>query len=331
MINAGETSAVQVNNVAPTIVLDPVEAIDENGIATLTGTITDPGTLDTFTVDINWGDSSLIQTFTYAAGTTSFTATHQYLDDNPSETPQDSYTISASVTDDDGGTDALLNTASNPLSGGIGVGDFNWPFHRFEVTTSDTHINTVGGHFSGLGIDMDVFAAIVQLSGANDNPDALNLTGTDVLATTLIPLTTSPGLYTGDMNLTLQPGWYALQFGTGAFGAQATANLGFSPSLTYHTTDLVPSQPVVVAIQNGHPTFITERLSVQGSTARFVINAGETSAVQVNNVAPTIVLDPVEAIDENGIATLTGTITDPGTLDTFTVDINWGDSSLIQT
>src|SRR2546426_2763388 len=39
-------------------------------------------------------------------GNWSFSATHQYLDDNPSGTASDTYTISVSVTDDDTGTDS---------------------------------------------------------------------------------------------------------------------------------------------------------------------------------------------------------------------------------
>ena len=43
------------------------------------------------------------------------------------------------------------------------------------------------------------------------------------------------------------------------------------------------------------------------------------TSILVKNVAPTLTLDPVLMIDENGVATLTGTIADPGTLDTFTL------------
>jgi hypothetical protein len=32
--------------------------INENGTATLTGTITDPGTKDTFTLTVNWGEGA---------------------------------------------------------------------------------------------------------------------------------------------------------------------------------------------------------------------------------------------------------------------------------
>ena len=101
------TTTVTVDNVAPTLVLNAVTAIIENGVATLTGIITDPGTQDTFTLSINWGDPlspNDVETYTFAAsatGTQSFTLTHRYLDDNVTGTASDTYTISASLQDKD--------------------------------------------------------------------------------------------------------------------------------------------------------------------------------------------------------------------------------------
>ena len=71
-------------------------------MVTLSGNIVDPGTLDTFSLVVNWGEGAA-QTFTYAAGTTSFSETHRYLDDNPTATPQDFYNIGLTLTDDDTG------------------------------------------------------------------------------------------------------------------------------------------------------------------------------------------------------------------------------------
>src|SRR5262249_18635613 len=71
---------VTVSNVAPTLALDPVAAVDEGGVATLSGTFADPGTLDTFTLTVNWGDGSAAQTVALAAGVRGFTLSHQYLD-----------------------------------------------------------------------------------------------------------------------------------------------------------------------------------------------------------------------------------------------------------
>jgi hypothetical protein len=154
------TADVTITNVAPTLVLNPVLAIDENGVATLTGTISDPGTLDTFTLTVNWGDPLSPgddETYTFAAsaaGTQTFALTHQYLDDNPSGSPSDSYTITADVADDDGAADsaaeavAIQNVApvitsltnSSPDGGGAGEGQSVTIAAAFtDVGTLDTH------------------------------------------------------------------------------------------------------------------------------------------------------------------------------------------------
>lgn len=98
-----------VNNVPPTITSLSLSAssINENGTVTLSGTFSDPGNLDSHAVVINWGDGSLPTSIPLAAGSLkAFTATHVYLDDNPTGTPSDTYTISVTVTDKDEGTGA---------------------------------------------------------------------------------------------------------------------------------------------------------------------------------------------------------------------------------
>ena len=82
-----------------TIVLDPVT--NGNATARLTGTITDPGTLDTFTLRVNWGDSLSADNETAhtceasATGTQEFTMEHQYKDF--SDSMDDPYTITATL------------------------------------------------------------------------------------------------------------------------------------------------------------------------------------------------------------------------------------------
>jgi hypothetical protein len=98
-----EAATVTVNNVAPNITLSG-DTIDENGVATVNGTITDPGTEDTFSLTIDWGEGSP-ETHSYAAGTTAFSLTHQYLDDDPTGSLFDEYDVTVTVTDDDGGSD----------------------------------------------------------------------------------------------------------------------------------------------------------------------------------------------------------------------------------
>ena len=151
----------------------------------------------------------------------------------------------------------ILDSASAPIGqnegGNLLMGDFNWPFHRFEVTER-TSLSKVGGAFGILpGDTLTVFAAIVALADSNDVPNSLNLSTSDVLGTTLIPFTSATALYTGSIQLTLDPGWYALQFGSGAFGA---SNIPFPPPsmLVRHTVDLAPGQSTFVSVQEGHPT-----------------------------------------------------------------------------
>jgi hypothetical protein len=54
--------------------------------------------------------------------------------------------------------------------------------------------------------------------------------------------------------------------------------------------------------------------------------ATATGAVTVNNVAPSITISP-GTLNEGAIGTLTGTVTDPGWLDTLSATIDWGDGA----
>src|SRR6185503_15434360 len=68
------TASVQVNNVNPTVTATSA-TINENGTATVQGTITDPGTQDNFTVVITWGPGEGSTTLNLPAGSTTYSAT----------------------------------------------------------------------------------------------------------------------------------------------------------------------------------------------------------------------------------------------------------------
>ena len=97
---ATDSATTTISNVAPVIeTLDVTPSVEENGVVTLTGTYSDVGTLDTHTLTINWGDGSAATTVDVTNGEFSFT--HQYLDDDPTGTAADNYTITVTLTDDD--------------------------------------------------------------------------------------------------------------------------------------------------------------------------------------------------------------------------------------
>ncbi|HET9218893.1 MAG TPA: PKD domain-containing protein, partial [Terriglobia bacterium] len=124
--------------------------INENGTATLSGTLSDVDALDTHTVVINWGPGEGSTTLTLAAGVFTFSATHQYLDDNPTGTLSDVYTIGLTVTDNHLGSNSqsvnltvnnvspVVASISGPSTGVAGqVLDFSSSFT--DVGTQDTH------------------------------------------------------------------------------------------------------------------------------------------------------------------------------------------------
>jgi len=88
---------------------------------------------------------------------------------------------------------------------------------RFELP-APAHISRIGGHFvaphSGT-----FFGAIVALDAGNDFPDSEDLSTPDVLGAALLTFPVSSAEVFGDLALLLEPGWYALVFGSGLFDA----------------------------------------------------------------------------------------------------------------
>jgi hypothetical protein len=154
----GSNSAVHgVQNVGPTVgtpIVTP-STINENDTASLSGSFTDPGTLDTHTVVISWGDGSPDTTLTLGAGVTTYSTTHQYKDDNPTGTAQDVNAITVTMTDKDNaaGSNGTTITVKNvapvvtsvtgptaPLSMGSTV---NVTANFTDLGTQDIHTCTI--------------------------------------------------------------------------------------------------------------------------------------------------------------------------------------------
>jgi hypothetical protein len=90
---------------------------------------------------------------------------------------------------------------------------------RFELT-APVRTSQIGGHFVGsIGTTDTFFGAIVSLSDSNDFPDSGNLSTPDVLGSTIVAFPEPSAEVFGNLELTLNPGWYSLIFGSGLFGS----------------------------------------------------------------------------------------------------------------
>lgn len=113
---ATATAAVTVKNVAPTIdTLSITSPIEEGNSAVLTGTFSDPGTQDTYLLDIDWnGDSTFDETVEVSGG--EFEVSRFFADDNPTRTLEDTFDVTVRLRDDDTDDDSGSDTKSVPLT-----------------------------------------------------------------------------------------------------------------------------------------------------------------------------------------------------------------------
>src|SRR5206468_1412008 len=100
------TTAVTVNNVAPTVTAPANQSANEGASTSFgLGSFSDVGVNDNpWVVDVDWGDGSLHTTFSLATQGAITAASHAYADN--STPPATGYTVTVKVTDKDGGTDS---------------------------------------------------------------------------------------------------------------------------------------------------------------------------------------------------------------------------------
>src|SRR3972149_918160 len=101
---------------------------------------------------------------------------------------------------------------------GANVASFNFVGVRFQVS-QNVEASRVGGHFVGGFSDTSFFCAIIQLTDELDFPNSLDLSTPDVVGTSLLTFPESSDDVFGSLSVDLQPGWYAVVFGSGLFGA----------------------------------------------------------------------------------------------------------------
>ncbi len=344
-------TTVTVNNLDPVIIGVNAPVVDENGTATLNGSFSDVGILDTHTVEIDWGDGTTsFATVDPVART--FTADHPYL-------VSDVYNVGVTLTDDDTGqTTAATNITVNnvaPIIIGVdapvidedGTATLNGSFSDEDVL--DTHaveIDWGDGTTSFATVDPVARTFTADHQYLDDDPtdtasDIYNVgvtltdnnTGQTTAATTVTVNNLDPVIIGVDAPVIDEDG-------------TATLNGSFSDvgTLDTHTveidwgdgnTSFATVDPVARTFTADHQYLDDDPTA----TASDIYNVGVTltdddtgqtttaTTVTVNNLDPVIIGVNAPVIDENGTATLNGSFSDVGILDTHTVEIDWGDGT----
>ena len=119
------------------------------GTVILDGSFTDPGTLDTHTVTIDWGDGTTEEVAGLAAGVTGFSdIEHHYLDQRPGNAP---YTVRVTVADEALSTENTILTGLPPW---LDYGDAPDSYATLRADNGARHA-TGSGLFLGAGVDGD--------------------------------------------------------------------------------------------------------------------------------------------------------------------------------
>lgn len=159
-------------------------AINENNVITLTGTFTNPNPPGAHTLTVNWGGGMTGTLPTLGAGVYAFTATHQYLDDNPTGTPSDLNSINLTLSDSMAGSAfTTTNVTVSNVAPVVNAGPD-------RAAPANTAIQLAGG-FTDLGtLDTHIIA--------------WNFGDGSALASTLAPwhTYTQTGIYTATLTVT---------------------------------------------------------------------------------------------------------------------------------
>jgi PKD repeat protein len=320
-----DSFSISVSNVAPTVSAGSDQTVDEGDTVNFGGSFTDPGFLDTHSIDWDLGDGNDAQN--------TLTPSHVYVEDG-------AYSVTLKVTDDDGGSGSdqmdvkVINVAPSVNAGlnkivfeGDTV-DFSGSFS--DPGTLDTHTiewdfgdgNTASGTLSPSHAYGDNGIYTVTLTVTDDD----GAVGSDTLTVSVYNV--APAVDAGADQNTYEgtsvnfggsysdPGWLDTHTIHWDFGDGNTETGTLTPSHVYKDNGVYTATLTVTDDDGG-----------VGS---------DTLMVTVANVAPTVSIDNIVQPNPDFILALDilefyGSFTDPGILDTHTIEWNFGDGSPVVT
>ena len=334
----------------------PTTSILENQLTRIDGLFENADQDDVHTVVIDWGDGTTTIK-NVAAGERGFSAEKIYLDDDPSSTDSDDYTIEVVVTDDDGGS----GTASIEVEVTNVAPAFDRPLALAQTTIDENDLASLSGEFLDPG-SLDIHSLKVNWGDGSaletvvlpDGDRDFNLThryledsGTDSYPITVTLFDDDGGEATATTSVAVLNVAPTVSFPsaptTGLEGTEITIvplviDPGTTDVLTYDwlaAKDGVPFAAAVTPEFNFTPDD-NGSYEVQLTVTDDDNGSGTATpiTIAVSNVAPLITPADLNIEDQDGLVvsaiiegntiTLSGTFDDPGSLDTHDVDIDWG-------
>ena len=305
-----DTLTVTVNNVDPTVDAGPDQTVDEADLVNFSGSFSDPGDDDTHTILWNFGDG--------ATADDVLTPTHTYADDGI-------YTVTLTVTDDDGGTgdDTLIITVNN-VDPVVDAGS--------DQTADEGETVNFSGSFSDLG-DGDTHTILWNFGDGATAADILTPTHTytdNGIYTVTLTVTDDDG-GTGDDTLIITVNNVAPTVDAGSdqtgnegetvnfSGSFDDPGIGDTHTILWNFGDGATAADVLT------PTHIYADDGVYTVTLTVTDDDGgtdeDTLTVTVNNVPPIVNAGPDQRINEGETVNFSGSFDDPGASDTH--DILW--------
>lgn len=98
------------------------------------------------------------------------------------------------------------------------VTSFSFVGVRFYVG-QEVRTTRIGGHFVGGFSDTSFFGVLVRLTDSLDFPNSPDLSTSDVIGSTRLSFPETSNEVFNDLSAILEPGWHAVAFGSGSFGA----------------------------------------------------------------------------------------------------------------
>jgi PKD repeat protein len=328
------TATVVVNNVAPWVYLEApyYYSIPEGSPQGFTGYFSDPGTRDTWTASINYGDGTGDWPVPVTGST--LTMSHQFADDGE-------YTVTLTVTDDEGAAGTSVRQVyvynRSPVvsvtGGSLDEGSTFSATGSFSDVEADTWTARVdygdGSGWQPLALSGTSFALAHTYARSGtyrvrvavlDDDGAEGTGSATVRVRNVVPTVTVTG-GTQDEGSTFTA--------SGSFtdpGAERswTAEVNYGDSSTWYSLPLSGTSFTLrhVYADNGTYTVSVRVRDGEGT------GTGTAQAV-IRNVAPGVSATPGTA-DEGASLAVTASLTDPGYLDSLVALIDYGDGSAVE-